>query len=48
MQGIRTAIQEDRLFDFKRDFLSRYRTTNEPARIAQKQKWLQAQKNNRD
>lgn len=48
MQEIKTAMQRNTFPDFKRDFLSRYQTTNESVRIAQKQKWLNAQRNNRD
>lgn len=48
MQGIRSAIQSGTFLDFKEDFMGRYQTTNESARIAQKQKWLNAQRNNSD
>jgi len=46
MQEARTAIQTNNFLDFKADFLSRYRTTDESVRITQKQKWLNAQRNN--
>ncbi len=45
-QEIRAAIRENAFLDFEMDFLSRYRTTDESVRIAQKQKWLNAQRNN--
>ncbi len=48
MQEIRAAIKGDTFLDFKKDFLSRYRTTNESVRIEQKQKWLNAQRSNLD
>ncbi len=41
MGGIRQSILEDRFPAFKQDFLSRYRTTDEAVRLAQKQKWLE-------
>jgi queuine/archaeosine tRNA-ribosyltransferase len=48
MQEIREAIQGNIFSDFKKDFLSQYKTTDESIRIAQKQKWLNAQRGNRD
>jgi queuine tRNA-ribosyltransferase len=41
---IRTAIIEGSFKDLKEDFLSRYRPTDETARIAQKQKWMDSHK----
>ena len=46
MQEARTAIQTNTFLYFKANFLSRYRTTDESVRITQKQKWLNAQRNN--
>ena len=40
MEQSRQAIREGRFADFKKSFLGNYRTTDEEARIAQKQKWL--------
>lgn len=40
MQRIREAIESGVFDDFKRDFLARYKVTNEEMRIAQKRKWL--------
>jgi len=40
----KTAILEDNFEVFKKDFLSKYRTTDELTRIAQKQKWLHSPK----
>lgn len=48
MQELRTSIQEDNFLNFKRDFLSRYQTTDESVRIAQKRKWLSSQRNSCD
>ena len=41
MEQIREAIFEDRFEDFRRQFLNRYRPTNEAARQEQKLRWLQ-------
>ena len=41
MQRIREAVLEDRYASFRREFLSRYRPTNEAARQEQKLRWLQ-------
>lgn len=43
---IRAALQENNFPNFKKDFLSRYQTTDQTVRIAQKQRWLNAQRNN--
>ena len=40
MERIRQAIAEDRFSDLRDSFLANYRTTDEEARITQKQKWL--------
>jgi queuine tRNA-ribosyltransferase len=41
MERMRAAIIEGRYADFHRDFLDRYRTTDEDVRLAQKQRWLE-------
>ncbi len=41
MEGMRAAIVAGRYSDFRRDFLSGYRTTDEDVRLAQKQRWLE-------
>jgi queuine tRNA-ribosyltransferase len=46
VQEIRAALQDNNFPGFKKDFLSGYQTTNETVRIAQKQRWLNAQRNN--
>ncbi len=40
MDAVRRSIVDDEFVDFKRTFLSRYQTTDEEMRLAQKQKWL--------
>lgn len=47
MERIREAIKCNTFADFKREFLSRYRVTNEEVRIAQKQKWLSTARDHR-
>ena len=42
MASIRQAIQEDRFDQFRQDFWSSYRPTNETTRQQQKEKWLRA------
>ena len=44
VQRIRHAIQVDAFAEFKSEFLSEYRITDEQARLAQKRKWLAAAK----
>ena len=44
MNDIRIAIENNDFYNLKNRFLSLYRTTDESARIAQKQKWLDSQK----
>jgi queuine tRNA-ribosyltransferase len=41
MERIRASILEKRFDAFRRDFLDRYQPTNEAARQAQKEQWLQ-------
>lgn len=41
MERIRASILEKRFDAFRRDFLDRYQPTNEAARQAQKERWLQ-------
>lgn len=40
MQEIHDAIKHDTFRNFKNDFLSQYKVTDEEVRLAQKQKWL--------
>ena len=40
MADIREAILNDTFASFKDDFLKNYKSTDEQARISQKQKWL--------
>lgn len=47
MERIREAIKSDAFADFKKEFLARYRVTNEEQRIAQKQKWLDVARDRR-
>jgi queuine tRNA-ribosyltransferase len=42
MADLRKAILEDRLPEFRREFLDAYRPTDEATRQAQKGKWLKA------
>lgn len=42
---IREAIASDTFDDFRKEFLARYRVTNEETRIAQKRKWLSLARN---
>jgi queuine tRNA-ribosyltransferase len=44
MEKVRTAIQKGTFEDYKEDFLSQYKTTNESVRLAQKQKWMDLHK----
>jgi queuine tRNA-ribosyltransferase len=46
MEEIKTAIAYDTFSDFKADFLSHYKATNESERILQKGKWLRARARN--
>jgi queuine tRNA-ribosyltransferase len=39
---IRAAILDDTFDDFRQDFLSRYKTTDERVRVEQKQRWMRA------
>jgi queuine tRNA-ribosyltransferase len=48
IQNIKEAIKENTFSDFRKEFLSKYRTTNESIRIAQKQKWVYTQRNKND
>jgi queuine tRNA-ribosyltransferase len=45
MEEIKEAIRDDSFGKYKRQFLEYYKTTNEPARVSQKSKWIGAQKN---
>jgi len=40
VRGIRESILKGSFDDFSRDFLSSYKTTDEPARVDQKSRWL--------
>jgi queuine tRNA-ribosyltransferase len=40
MENVRNSIQQGTFSEFKETFLSKYRTTNESVRLAQKQKWM--------
>jgi queuine tRNA-ribosyltransferase len=40
MRGIRESILAGTFEDFRQDFLSGYKTTDEPTRVDQKQRWL--------
>lgn len=40
MEGMRAAIAQGRYATFRREFLAGYRTTDEGARLEQKQRWL--------
>jgi queuine tRNA-ribosyltransferase len=40
VRGIRESIVAGSFEDFRRDFLSVYQTTDEPARVDQKGRWL--------
>ena len=42
MESIREAILNDRFVAFKAEFLARYQMTDQQARMAQRQKWLQS------
>ncbi len=42
VEEIREAIKQGTYDDYKADFLSRYKCTNESVRLTQKQKWLDA------
>jgi queuine tRNA-ribosyltransferase len=44
IEEIRLAIQQGNFSDYKQDFLSKYKITNELVRIAQKQKWIDSHK----
>jgi queuine tRNA-ribosyltransferase len=49
VQSIRNTIMNGTFEEFRRKFLSSYKTTDEQARISQKQKWLEArQKESQD
>lgn len=48
MENIRYAIQQGTFTDFKEDFLSKYKTTNESIRLAQKQKWIESHRSPSD
>ena len=41
-QSIRSSILDGTFDEFRKQFLSKYQTTNEQTRISQKQKWLEA------
>jgi queuine tRNA-ribosyltransferase len=42
VRRIRVAILDNTFYDFREDFLSHYRTTNERVRVEQKRRWMQA------
>jgi len=42
MAALREAILEDRLPEFRKEFLAAYRPTDAVARQEQKEKWLKA------
>ncbi len=44
MENIRTAILEDRFLSFRDSFLSTYVPTSEPARLSQKEAWMEARR----
>jgi queuine tRNA-ribosyltransferase len=44
MKETREAIKSDSLSQYKKAFLDDYKTTDEPARVSQKSKWIGAQK----
>jgi queuine tRNA-ribosyltransferase len=45
MEEIKEAVRNDSFPEYKRKFLGSYKTTDEPARVSQKSKWIGAQKN---
>ena len=48
IEEIRIAIQQGEFNNYKKDFLSRYKSTNESVRLEQKQKWLNSNRFQRD
>jgi queuine tRNA-ribosyltransferase len=44
MEEIRLSIKDGEFSNYKNDFLSRYKSTNETVRLIQKQKWMDSQK----
>ncbi len=48
IKDARSAIRGNTFLNFKRDFLSRYETTNESVRLAQKEKWMNSRQGDSD
>jgi queuine tRNA-ribosyltransferase len=44
MENVRDSIQRGTFADLKKAFMSKYRTTNESVRLAQKKKWMDSHK----